>query len=102
MIHIVRRFAPALALVAVFVIGSSAIAAETKGKVKNVTPDKHEFVIADDGGKNWTISVAKDCKCTLNDKECKFSDLQADDEVAVTYEKDGEKLIASVVKATRK
>lgn len=102
MIHIVRRLAPALALVAALVVGSAALAADAKGKVKTVTADKNEFVIVDEGGKNWTIMIAKDCKIQLNEKQGKLADLQADDEVTVTYEKDGEKLVASNIKATRK
>jgi hypothetical protein len=102
MIHIVRRLAPALALVAALVVGSAALAADAKGKVKTVTADKNEFVIVDEGGKSWTIMMAKDGKISLNDKQGKLADLQADDEVTVTYEKDGEKLVASNIKATRK
>ena len=38
----------------------------------------------------------------MNDKEGKLADLQADDEVQVTYEKVGEKFNASAIKAARK
>ena len=102
MIRILRRFAPVLALVAVFVLASAASAADAKGKVTTVTADKHEFVMKDDTGKSWTIMVAKDAKVQLNDKASKLADLQADDEVQITYEKEGDKLIASSIRATRK
>ena len=38
----------------------------------------------------------------MNDKESKLADLQADDEVQITYEKDGDKNNCTVIKATRK
>ena len=102
MIRMLRHLAPVFALVAVFALAGSALAADAKGKIKTVTADKNQFVMNDADGKAWTINAAKDCKIQLNDKEAKLSDLQADDEVTVTYEKDGDKLVASAVRATRK
>jgi hypothetical protein len=101
-IRILRRFAPVLALLAVFTLASAAFAIDAKGKVKTVTADKNEFVMTDDTGKSWTIMVAKDAKVQLNGKDSKLADLQADDEIQISYEKDGDKLVASSVKATRK
>jgi len=101
-IRILRRFAPVLALLAVFTLASAALAVDAKGKVKTVTADKNEFVMTDDTGKSWTIMVAKDAKVRLNDKDSKLADLQADDEIQITYEKDGDKLVASSIRATRK
>jgi hypothetical protein len=100
--RILRRFAPLLALGFAFALVTSAYAADAKGKVKTVTADKGQFVMADDTGKNWTINVASDAKVRLNDKESKLADLQADDEVQITYEKDGDKMVASSVRATRR
>ena len=102
MIRILRRFAPVLALLAVFTLASAAFAIDAKGKVKTVTADKNEFVMTDDTGKSWTIMVSKDAKVQLNGKDSKLADLQADDEVQISYEKDGEKLVASSIRATRK
>ena len=102
MIRLLRGFAPVFALVAVFALASTAFAAEAKGKIKTVTADKNEIVVTDADGKAMTFTAARDCKVTVNDKESKLADLQADDEIAITYEKDGEKLIASSIKATRK
>ena len=102
MIQLLRKLAPVFALTAVFVLAGSALAVDTKGKIKTVTPDKNEFVMNDSDGKAWTFQAGKDCKFTVNDKESKLADLQLNDEVQITYEKDGEKLIASAVKASRK
>lgn len=97
-----RRFVPVLAVAFTLLIGVAAYAAETKGKIASVNADKNELVMTDDAGKNWTIMIDKDAKFHLNDKAGKLSDLQAKDEVVVTYDKDGEKLIAKEIKATRK
>ena len=102
MSRLFRNLAPVFALIACLTFSVAAFAAEAKGKIKTVTPDKSELVMSDSAGKSWTISVAKDAKVMLNDKEAKLADLQLDDEVNITYEKDGEKLNASSIKATRK
>ena len=102
MIRILQRIAPVVALVFAFTLVSVANAAEAKGKIKTVTADKHEFVITDSDSKNLTFMCDKETKILINDKESKLGDLQADDEVVITYEKDGEKMLASKVKATRK
>ncbi len=102
MIRILRNLAPVFALVAVFALSNSLQAAEAKGKVKTVSADKNEFVMNDADGKAWTIHAGKDCKFTVNNKQGKLSDLQANDEVQITYQKEGEKLVASAVRVTRK
>jgi hypothetical protein len=100
--RILRRFAPVLALAFVFAVCTAAYAAEAKGKIKTVTADKNEFVIVDDTGKSWTMTASPTAKVRLNDKDSKLADLQADDVVNVTYEKDGDKMVASAITATRK
>ena len=102
MLSLVRRSVPALALVALFALPLLLTAADAKGKVKSVTADRGEVVMTDDGGKDWTITAAKDCKVKVNDADSKLEDLKAGDEITVTYEKDGDKLIARSVRATRK
>jgi hypothetical protein len=97
-----RGFAPVLALVAVLALAATVAAAEAKGKIRTVTADKHEFVVQETGGKSVTFMAARDCKVHLNDKEAKLTDLQADDEVTVTYEKDGDRMNATEIRATRK
>jgi hypothetical protein len=91
-----------LTLAFLFTFALSAQAADAKGRVKSVTPDKNELVMADETGKSWTINAAKDCRVRLNDRDSKFEDLQTDDEITVTYEKDGDKLVARSIRATRK
>ncbi len=91
-----------LALVFLLGLSVTAFAAEAKGKVKTVDPDKHQFVLTDSDGKVWTMTAAKDAKILINDKEAKLGDLKNGDEVDVTYEKKGEDFMASAIKVTRK
>jgi len=91
-----------LAVLFLLTCAVTARAADAKGRVKSITADRGEVVMADDAGKNWTITAAKDCKVRLNDKDSKLEDLQTDDEITVTYEKDGDKLVARTIRATRK
>jgi hypothetical protein len=79
-----------------------AIAADAKGKIKSVSPERFEIVMVDDAAKTWTVIGAKDCKVKVNDLDSKFEDLQAGDEITMTYEKDGDRLVARSIRATRK
>jgi hypothetical protein len=63
---------------------------------------KNQFVLTDSNGKDWTITVAKDAKIVINDKEAKLADLKNGEEVDVTYDKKGEDFMASAVRVTRK
>ena len=78
------------------------LAAEAKGKITSVNADKNEFVMTDANQKSWTLHHDPNGKVLINDKESKLADLQAGDEVTVTYEKDGEKLKCSQIRCTRK
>ena len=102
MIRLPKVFLGLLALTLLLSLALPVLAAEAKGKIKTVTPDKHEFVLSDANQKDWTMHLSKDGKVFINDKESKLADLQAGDEVIVTYAKEGEKLSASEVRCTRK
>jgi uncharacterized surface anchored protein len=91
-----------LALVFVLCLTVSAFAADTKGKLKSVEAAKNQFVLTDANGKEWTITLAKDAKIIINDKEAKLADLKNGEEIDVTYEKQGDGFMASAVRATRK
>src|SRR5262249_31451828 len=96
-------------LVALMVIGlllglaMPAMAADLKikGKIKSVDADKNEFVLTDNDNKDFTMTLDKDGKVLINDKESKLSDLKAGDKAEVTCEKKEDKHIASLVKVTR-
>jgi hypothetical protein len=102
-----RRLPKWLALVLVLgcVLGLATpvlAAEETKGKIKSVTADKNEFVFTDNNGKDWSFQMDDNAKIRLNDKDSKLGDLKAGDEVTVTYEKKGDRLIAKEVRCDKK
>jgi hypothetical protein len=91
-----------LASLAVLVfLAAPALAAEAKGKIKSVTPDKKMFVVTDTNGKDWEFTLADDAKVRLGDKEVKLNDIKKGDEVTITYEKKGTDLIATKVECKR-
>jgi len=102
MIRLPKVILGVLVLALLLGLAMPALAAEAKGKIKTVTPDKQEFVLTDANQKDWTMKVNKDAKIFVNDKEHKLADLQAGDDVIVTYNKEGENLNVSEIRATRK
>jgi hypothetical protein len=74
---------------------------EVKGKITAVRPDKNEFVVSENV-KNWTFELARDGRIFINDRDGKLSELQAGDDVAVTFDRREDKLLATRVHATRK
>jgi len=74
---------------------------EVKGKITAVRPDKSELVVSE-SLKSWTFQMAKDSKVYINDREAKLSELQAGDEAAVVFDRQGQRLIATMVRTTRK
>jgi len=73
---------------------------DAKGRIAAVTPDKNEFVLTENF-KNWTVQLDKAGKVFINNREAKLADLQVGDEAMVTFARDGERLIASVVRGMR-
>ena len=90
-----------VALVLLLALALPLAAADAKGKVKTVAPDKNELVVTDNA-KDWTFELDKAGTVFINDKAAKLADLQVGDEVTITYEKKGEKLHASSIRAQRK
>jgi Cu/Ag efflux protein CusF len=90
-----------LALALVLGLAMPALADEAKGKIKTLDPDKSTFTILDDNAKDLVFTHDKEGKVFINDKESKLSDLKVDDQVTVTYKKDGDKMICSEVRAKR-
>ncbi len=91
-----------LALALLVGLATPALAAEAKGKIASVQADKNEFVLTDANNKNWTFHCVKDCKILIKDRPSKLADLQRGDEVTITYDREGDKLMATEVKCTRK
>jgi hypothetical protein len=102
MIRVPKVYLGALAVILLLAVAMPLLAAETKGAITSVAADKNQFVMRDTDGKNWTFHLNATGKVFINDKEGKLADLQAKDEVTVTYEKAGDNLNASEVRCTRK
>jgi hypothetical protein len=102
MVRLPKWLVVALTLVLIVGLATPVLAAETKGKIKSVSADKNQFVFTDQDGKDWTFDVDKDAKIRLADKDLKLDDLKAGQEVTVTYEKQGDKLIAKEVRGEKK
>ncbi len=102
MIRLPKWFLVVLALAMLAGLASAALADETaKGKIKQVTIDKKEFVVTDAGGKDLTFTLSEDAKVQLADKDVKLDDLKVGDEVEIKYEKKGDKLMAKEIRAKR-
>jgi hypothetical protein len=91
-----------LALVFVLSLTVAAYAGDAKGKIKSVEADKKQFVLTDGNGKDWTLTLAKDAKVIINDKEATLADIKKGEEAEVTYDKKGDDLMASAIRVTRK
>jgi len=98
---------PKMLLVGVLVLALLAgltlplMAMDATGRIARVSPAKSEFVLTENV-KDLTFQLAKGAKISINAKEGTLADLRAGDEATVTYTRDGQKLIASVVRCTRK
>jgi len=74
---------------------------DIKGKVTAVRPEKSEVVVSENV-KNWNFRLAKDAKVIINDQEAKLADVQPGDDATVSFERQAQQLIASMVRCTRK
>jgi hypothetical protein len=77
------------------------LAADAKGRIVKVQPDKNEFVLTENV-KDLTFQLNKDGRVLINDKQSKLADLRAGDQATVTYTRQGQQLNASLVRCTRK
>ena len=74
---------------------------DIKGKITAVRPEKNEFVVSENV-KSWTFHLIKEGKVIINDREGKLADLQPGDDATVTFDRQGQQLLASAVRVTRK
>jgi biopolymer transport protein ExbD len=102
MIRLPKLVVAMAAVAFVLALALPVLADEIKGTVKLVTPDKNELVVTDQNQKDMTVQVKPDCKIFHGDKEAKLADLQAGEEVTITCQKEGEKLVASEIRCKKK
>jgi hypothetical protein len=74
-----------------------AIADEVKGKITKVDADKKTITV-EDKDKKATVIDAGDAKVKLGKKDGAFGDLKVDQAVTVTFDKKGDKNVASEIK----
>ncbi len=75
-------------------------AEEAKGSIKSVDVGRKEVVLKGTI-KDTTYDLANDTAIWLDGRGCKLDDLKTDDRVVVIYEKKGNRLAASTVRALR-
>src|SRR5262249_17379116 len=61
--------------------------ATARGKIKSIEAEKKQFVLTDLNGKDWTFTLAENPTIRAADKEAKFTDLKAGDDVSIVYDK---------------
>lgn len=89
------------ALVVLLGLGIHVHAEETaKGKIKNADTTRNEVVLKGIV-KDTVYELNKDSRVWLDGQPSKLADLKTDDQAVVTYEKKGEHMIASDVRALR-
>jgi hypothetical protein len=74
---------------------------DIKGKITAVNPEKKQLVVSENV-KNWTFRVSQDAKVILNDQDSSLADLKAGDDAIVTFNRQAQELVATVVRSTRK
>jgi hypothetical protein len=74
-----------------FLVGLTAQAraaeATARGKIKSIEAEKKQFVLTDLNGKDWTFTLADNAVVRSADKDTKFTDLKAGDDVSIVYDK---------------
>lgn len=74
---------------------------DVKGKITEIRMAKNEIVLSENF-KNWTFQLAKDGKVFINDREGRLADLLVGDHASVSFDRQREVLIASVIRSYRK
>jgi hypothetical protein len=101
MIRLSKWLMALLGIAILLALNSPALALEAKGKIKKISADKKELIVKDQNGKDLEFVMDDDAKIQLNGKDTKLKELKKGDEITVTYEKRGRKLIASKVECKR-
>jgi hypothetical protein len=101
MIRLPKWLLVMFAVAVLVALATPVLAEEAKGKIKSVSADKKQFVVTDNGGKDFEFTLTDEGKVTLGDKDIRLNELKEGDQVTITYEKKDDKMMASEVKARR-
>jgi hypothetical protein len=81
--------------------GDEAGNLEMTGRVMAVRHAANELVVSENV-KSWTFHLAKDARVFINDRAGTLAEVQAGDTATVNSHRQGDKLIATMVRSTRK
>lgn len=90
-----------LALTMLLVLTSPTFANEANGILTNVDKDNYQLVMTDQEGTEWQFSLFLTADVRVNGAERGIADLQVGDNVRITYRLDEERMVATIVRATR-
>jgi hypothetical protein len=90
-----------LALALLFVVSMPVVAEEIKGSLTSIAPDDFVFTMRDDQGTEQTFRLRVDGKVMINAEERSLGELQAGDEVTVTFAFDDKDMVAELVQCKR-
>jgi hypothetical protein len=76
-------------------------ALQAKGRIVGVNPEKSEFVLTENFD-DMTFKMEKGGTITINGQASKLADLKGGDQATVEYTKQGQTLLATMVRCTRK
>jgi len=96
-----QSVAAVLALILLAGAASSLLADDIQGKIASINIEKNQLVVTENF-KNWTFQLGKDGQVFLNDRPSRLGELQVGDNAAVSFTRQGERFLASVVRCTRK
>jgi hypothetical protein len=74
---------------------------DVKGKITAVRPEYREVALQVNR-ESLTFQLAKDGKVFINDRESQLADVRAGDDAVVTFDHEGQRLLASLISCTRK
>src|SRR5262249_30485464 len=94
MVRIPKSFVVLLAVALMLAFAGVALADEAKGTFQAAAG---KDVVVTVGGKDATFVMGDTCKVTIGGAAGKVTDLKKGDEVTVTYQKQGDKLVASEI-----
>ena len=100
MIHLPKWLSAVFVIALVLGLAVPALADSAKGKIKSVSAN--ELVVTDSNGKDLTFQTNGQSKVQLNNKDSRLNDLKVGDEVTVTFDKEGDKMIAKRIDCDRK
>jgi len=90
-----------LALALILVLSAPAFAEEANGILTSIDQDNYQLVMTDNEGTEWQFSLLVAGQVFVNGEERDISDLKPGDNATITFQLDEERMVATVIRATR-